>query len=141
MYVSNARSGIVQSLLCHLYGNLEIDTLIHQGEITHPKDPRNKFFNDLDDETAAKHIAALVPHAAASYRTPLTYEGYRDVPTTYLICKKDASMKLEFQQLMATIPGEGTRTIVCEGGHFPMLSVPKAVADAIHDAASAGVIV
>lgn len=111
-----------------------------QGDKACPKDPRGKFYNDLDDETAAKHVAALVYHAKTSFYTPLSWEAYRHVPTTFLLCRQDTSMSFEVQQGMVAAVGEGAvRTYTCDGGHCPMLRVPQAVAEVIHDTAMIGV--
>lgn len=102
----------------------------------YPKDPKEKFYSDLDDETASKYLAAIVPHAPEAMRTPLTYEAYRDVPSNYFLCTRDTSFPLVGQQKISSIPGEGVmRTYSIDGGHFAMLSQPQAVADAIHDVA------
>jgi pimeloyl-ACP methyl ester carboxylesterase len=101
----------------------------------YPKNPREMFYNDLDDETAAKHVAAIVPHSREAMRTPLTYEAYRDVPTSYIICARDAGFPLAAQQKVATMAGEGTRTYTVDAGHFAMLSQPQAIADIVHDVA------
>lgn len=101
--------------------------------MTYAKSPRERFYNDLDDETAAKHVAELMHHAKPSFCTPLTYEAYRDVPSHYLLCKQDGCFPLFMQQIMAAMPGEGlVRTHECEAGHVPMLGAPQAVADIIH---------
>lgn len=108
-----------------------------QGDITYAKSPREYFYNDLDEDAAAKHIANLVYQAKPSFCTPLTYEAYRDVPTHYLFCKQDASIPLPSQQMLVAMLGEGlVRTHECEAGHCAMLSAPQAVADVIHAAAT-----
>ncbi|KAH8423411.1 alpha/beta hydrolase [Aspergillus melleus] len=106
------------------------------GDQMYPKNPRENFYSDLDDETAAKHLAALVTHAPEAMRTPLTYEAYRDVPTSYILCTRDVGFPVVAQQSIAGIPGEGVvRTYDVDGGHCAMLSQPQAVADVIHDVA------
>ncbi|KAJ5692540.1 alpha/beta-hydrolase [Penicillium macrosclerotiorum] len=113
--------------------------MIEDGDVFHARDPREKFFSDLDDETAAKHVATLVPHAKPSFFTPLTYEAWRDVPTAFLFCKQDASIPFEYQQSMAAMPGEGVvRTYSCEAGHAVMVSMPEVVADVIRDVTTNG---
>lgn len=103
----------------------------------YPKNPREKFYNDLDDETASKYLAAITHHAPETMRTPLTYEAYRDVPTNYIFCTRDAGFPLIAQQKIAAIPGEGVvRTYSIDAGHFAMLSQPRAVADVIQDVAT-----
>lgn len=105
-----------------------------QSDATHPSDPRNQFYNDLDDETAARYVDSLVHHAMPAFLTPLTYEAYRDVPTSYLLCEHDKAIRPDFQKKMATSLGEGVvRTYTCASGHSPMLSMPEKVVDVIHD--------
>jgi hypothetical protein len=111
-----------------------------QGDKTYPKEPRQKFYNDHDDKTSAKHVSALMYHANVNFYTPLTYEGNRDVPTTFLFCNQDASMPFAAQHGMVAAVGEGLiRTYSCDGGHCSMLSMPPAVADVVHDTAVNGV--
>lgn len=103
----------------------------------YPKDPKEKFYNDMDDETASKYLAAIVPHAPETMRTPLTYAAYHDVPSNYIFCTRDAGFPLFAQQRIAAIPGEGVvHPYSVDGGHFAMLSQPQAVADVIHDVAT-----
>jgi hypothetical protein len=100
--------------------------------------PAERFYNDLDEETTNKYVAALLHHAWPTMQDPLTHEGYRDVPTTYLLCEKDAAIPVEAQKFMSSYPGEGVVKIhTCAAGHSPMLSMPQVVADVVHEAASA----
>lgn len=108
----------------------------------YPKDPREKFYNDLDDDSASVYLAAIVPHAPEAMRTPLTYAAYRDVPTNYILCTRDAGFPVVAQRKIAMIPGEGiVRTYSIDAGHFAMLSQPQAVADVIMDVARKAAIV
>ncbi|KAH7111148.1 Alpha/beta hydrolase fold-1 [Dactylonectria estremocensis] len=107
------------------------------GEKTYFTDPIPKFYNDLDEDMARNYAASLVYHAKPSFFTPLTYEAYHDVPSTYLFCEKDACFPLAVQQAMAAMPGDGVvQTRTCTGSHSAMLSVPQAVADVVQAAAS-----
>ncbi|KAJ5572991.1 hypothetical protein N7450_009975 [Penicillium hetheringtonii] len=107
------------------------------GDATQPNDPRFHFYNDLDDETAAKCMDALVHHSLPSFVTPLTYEAYRDVPVSYLLCERDEAILPAFQKQMAAFPGNGAvRTYTCMSGHSPMISMPEKVVDVIQDTAA-----
>ncbi|KAJ6114829.1 alpha/beta-hydrolase [Penicillium sp. IBT 16267x] len=100
--------------------------------------PAERFYNDLDEETTNKHLAKLMHQAWPTFKDPLTHEGYRDVPSTYLLCEKDGAIPFEAQKFMASYPGEGVLKVhTCAAGHSPMLSMPQVVADVIHGAASA----
>ncbi|KAJ6114615.1 hypothetical protein N7486_000393 [Penicillium sp. IBT 16267x] len=102
-----------------------------------PKNPREMFFNDLDDRTAEKYLAKIVYQAVPSLHTPLTYEGYCSVPANYLICTKGATLPPVHQLAQTAVLGErGIRTYSVHAGHFPMLSKPQDVADVIDDIAS-----
>ncbi|KAJ5591558.1 alpha/beta-hydrolase [Penicillium hispanicum] len=108
-----------------------------ESDMMYPQNPRDKFYNDLDDETASKYLAAIVPHAPEAMRTPLTYAAYRDVPSNYIFSTRDAGFPLAAQQKIATIPGQAVvRTYSIDAGHFAMLSQPQAVAEVIHDVAT-----
>lgn len=64
----------------------------------------------------------------------MTYEAWREVPTSYILCTLDSSFSAAAQQMVAGIPGEGVvRTYSVDGGHFAMLSQPQAVADIIQE--------
>lgn len=111
-------------------------TNLEQGDATRANDPRFHFYNDLDDETAAKYVDALVHHAMPCFITPITYEAYRDVPATYLICERDEAIRPDFQRAMVANAGDSVvRTYTCASGHSPMLSVPDKVFEVIHDTA------
>ncbi|KAL3478498.1 alpha/beta-hydrolase [Aspergillus californicus] len=126
-----------QSVASTLPDGAAASMMTFEGEKSYCIDPIPKFYNDLDEHTARKHAAELVYHAKPSFYTPLSYETYRDVPTTYLFCEKDASFPLAMQQAMAAMPGDGlVRTRTCAGGHSAMLSMPRAVADVVQSAAS-----
>ncbi|KAJ5768494.1 hypothetical protein N7533_001077, partial [Penicillium manginii] len=109
---------------------------VMDGDATQANDPRFHFYNDLDDETAAKHVDALVHHAMPSFLSPFTYEAYRDVPTTYLFCERDQAIRPDFQREMVANAGDNVvRTYTCASGHSPMLSVPEKVVEVINDTA------
>ncbi|KAJ5998661.1 hypothetical protein N7451_006471 [Penicillium sp. IBT 35674x] len=115
---------------------LESQATIDGNELW-PKNARDMFFNDLDDDVAEKYLAKIVYQAVPSFHTPLTYEGYRSVPTSYLVCTKDATILPVHQLAQTAMLGEGgIRTYSVDAGHFPMLGKPQAVADVIHDVAS-----
>ncbi|KAF7587439.1 hypothetical protein BBP40_007235 [Aspergillus hancockii] len=93
--------------------------MTQDGNKMYPKNPRENFYNDLDDETASKYLNALVHHSPEAMRTPLTYEAYREVPTSYILCERDVGFPVVAQQRIAGIPGEGVvRTYSVDGGPF-----------------------
>lgn len=111
-------------------------TLLEQSNATQPANPRFHFYNDLNDEVATRCVDALVHHAMPCFLSPLTYEAYRDIPSTYLICERDEAILPPFQRTMIATAGDSiVRTYSCEAGHSPMMSAPEKVADVIDDTA------
>lgn len=100
-------------------------------------DPAAKFYNDLDAETTARCLAELAPYSAKPCMfTPATYEAYRDIPSTYLLCEKDASIPFDLQKAMVATAGEDlVKPTICGAGHSPMLSTPHVVFEVIDKAA------
>lgn len=96
-------------------------------------DPGARFYNDLDAETTARCLAEIAPYQAKpTIFTPVTYEAYRDVPSTYLFCEKDAAMPFDLQKAMVTTAGEDLiKSYTCGAGHLPMLGTPQIVFDVI----------
>ena len=95
--------------------------------------PAVRFYNDLDADTTARCLAELAPYSAAPcFFTPATYEAYRDIPTTYLLCENDAAISFEAQKAMVAAAGENVvKSHVCKSGHSPMVSEPQLVFDVI----------
>lgn len=102
-----------------------------------PKSPRETFYNYLDDAAAEKYLADIVPHAPAAMSTPLTYEAYREVDTSYIFCTKDTGFPLVGQQRIAAIAGEDrVYSYSVDAGHFAMLSRSGDVAKALMNVAN-----
>ncbi|KAL2851045.1 Alpha/beta hydrolase fold-1 [Aspergillus pseudoustus] len=95
--------------------------------------------NFYDDVPPSLHpedwISRLKPHSMASWEGELSYEAYRDIPTTYLFCTNDMSMPVEIQRKAVSDMENEITTVTCDSGHSPMLSMPGVVADVIVKAA------
>ncbi|KAL2811947.1 hypothetical protein BJX63DRAFT_397656 [Aspergillus granulosus] len=105
-----------------------------ENDKMYSKNPREMFYNDLDDETETKYLAEIVSRAPECMQSPLTYTAYYDVPTSYILCARDVGFPIVAQQQIAGIPGdEVVRTYTVDGGHFAMLSQPQAVAEITQD--------
>jgi len=73
--------------------------------VVHAGTPEKIFYNDLDDETAAKWISKLKPFSYKAMSSVVTYAGWRDIPSTYLFCEKDHAIPVEAQMgIVAEIP-------------------------------------
>ena len=84
------------------------------------------FYGDLDPATAASAAARLRPQAAASFAQPVEAAGWRERPTTYVVCTEDRcippSSQREWSRRADDVAEIGA-------GHSPFLSQPGALAD------------
>lgn len=102
-----------------------------------PSTPDQIFYNDLSPEQVAAAVSALKPHSYRVFHTPLTYEGWRHVPTTYIYCTLDAAIPIHIQKMMVeeTAKGVDIQTDEINAGHSPFINMPEAVASSIQKVA------
>lgn len=98
-----------------------------------PKSPLETLFNDLPAAEAARWVSQLHTQPASGWNDTTRYSGWKDVPSTFLICEKDAILPKEMQEHFAK--AAGSKVVTCESGHCPMLSMPNALVDVIVGAA------
>jgi pimeloyl-ACP methyl ester carboxylesterase len=98
-------------------------------------DFRSLFFNDLSDEDAKHWISTLQPGPACWNGQATTYCGWREVPSAYIMCEKDRTIHLAYQEKMAELAG--SKPIVrLATGHMPQLTVPEKIAEIVNQFAS-----
>ncbi|KAJ0425357.1 alpha/beta-hydrolase [Aspergillus carlsbadensis] len=126
-----------QSLVSAL-GGAELPWLSISADksIVHALTPETIFYNDMSPADVEAAIRELRPHAYASFSGTVTYEAWRDVPTTYLYCLQDAAVPIEVQRMLVGefAAGAGIRTVTVDAGHSPFYSVPGEVVRAIRRA-------
>ncbi|KAF4343956.1 alpha beta-hydrolase [Fusarium beomiforme] len=95
--------------------------------------PEKIFYNDLSPEQVAAIVPTLEPHSYQVFHTPLSNEGWRQVPTTYIYCSLDAAIPIHIQKMMVeeTAKGVDINTEEIEAGHSPFINMPEAVASCI----------
>jgi hypothetical protein len=90
-------------------------------------------FSDLPVEEGAAWIKKFPQHSGASFMTPLTHQGYKDVPVSYLFCEKDQCVTPNVQQigidLVEKESGRKVDVTRIQGDHCPMASQPGVIAD------------
>ena len=96
-------------------------------------DGRDRFYNDLDDQTAAYWVSRLRPQSVGAFRSKTSYAAWRYIPSTYLICEKDNAVVLAMQEVFAKRCMADT-VERCDSSHSPFLSRPEYVVDVIRRA-------
>ena len=71
----------------------------------------------------------LKPQPAEGWDGKVTYCGWREVPTAYLVCEGDQLIPPPMQVQMAE--QIGSKIFKCEAGHMSMLSAPEKVVEVI----------
>jgi pimeloyl-ACP methyl ester carboxylesterase len=92
------------------------------------------FYNACPPDRAAAAIERLEPQSIASFNQPVRAVGWRDVPTTYVICDQDAAIPVFAQEQMSQRAANVRRL---DSDHSPFLMWPDQVVDLISEAATA----
>lgn len=58
----------------------------------HAEDNENVFYNDVPDSIAQENKKTLLLHSPGSMRQAVTYAAFKHVPSTYIVCEKDAAI-------------------------------------------------
>lgn len=86
------------------------------------------FYHDCDPEVAAKAVASLVPQPAVTLTQAPEGAGWKELPSTYVICTDDRILEPATQQYFARRCND---SVVLETSHSPFFSDPVGVADVI----------
>ncbi|KAK8220061.1 hypothetical protein M8818_000477 [Zalaria obscura] len=105
-----------------------------RGDMLHVKapGPAYLFYNDLTREDAVTYTDMLLPQAWSVNQFPCTYAAWKDIPTFYLVCKRDNALLLHEQRGMidgARVAGANIKAEQCDSGHSPFLSMVELTGD------------
>ncbi|MDN3460756.1 alpha/beta hydrolase [Rhodococcus sp. APC 3903] len=99
----------------------------------HPEDgymdalrPAQIFYNDVDPALATQYIARLNHQSLEVGNYSLQDVVWKYVPTSYIICERDAGLAPIFQESMSNRTGRVARL---NAGHSPFLSQPDELAE------------
>lgn len=93
---------------------------------------RNGIYWDATDDQFAQVWPRLGGHAIATFGEAPSGLGWKDHPSTYVLCTKDRTMSPAMQRLMAQ---NATSIVEVDAAHAPMLTAPIELAQVIADAA------
>jgi pimeloyl-ACP methyl ester carboxylesterase len=106
-----------------------------------PANPDKVFYNDCNATQVESAVASLRPHSYQCFHSPCTYAAWKEVPSTYLYCLRDAAIPLAVQKMMVedTARGFGIKTETVDASHNPFISQPDELTAAIRRAAGENV--
>jgi pimeloyl-ACP methyl ester carboxylesterase len=88
------------------------------------------FFQDCDEDTFAEALIRATPQSLAAFGQPVRRVGWREVPSTFVVCTEDRAIPVARQRAHAA---KATWSIDMVCGHHPFLSQPEALAQIIAD--------
>ena len=103
-----------------------------QGGALYLKDPEKLFFHDLEEAETQKWMKVLRPQASAGWDGTVSYCGWREVPSLFLVCEKDRIIPEEMQMQFAGLAG--SEIMKCGAGHMVHLSMPEKVVEIVRRA-------
>jgi pimeloyl-ACP methyl ester carboxylesterase len=99
----------------------------------HCKEPMTTLFNDLPASVSETWLAKLQCQPATGWADVIEYAGWKDIPSVFLVCEKDAALPAALQ--VQSVEMAGSEIERCESGHMVMLSMPDTVVEVIRKAA------
>ncbi|KAI1162206.1 Alpha/beta hydrolase fold-1 [Nemania serpens] len=119
-------------------GNPPDDQFIVDGDVCrrNPESSTELWLAGCNEEQLALVVASIRSHAQQCFAEPVTYAGWRHIPGTYVIAKKDLMPNM----IAAAPEGHKFEDIVeVDGDHFAFTSSPEQVADVIQKASEKAV--
>ncbi|KAF2101692.1 alpha/beta-hydrolase [Rhizodiscina lignyota] len=114
---------------------LQAERTIIEGDLSYVRDTEPWFYNECSLELQAEAKKHLRSHAWKAFMSPLTYEAFRHLPSTYLMCENDQAVKIEIQEAIVAANPECWKIERCDGDHSPFLSRPEFTVGVIRKAA------
>ena len=93
------------------------------------------FMQDCDGEAVAGALERLTRQPLAVFGQTPRGVGWRETPSTYVVCAEDMATSPETQRRNA---GRADRVVEVPTGHHPMLSRPESLARVMAEAAASG---
>ena len=102
---------------------------VFQGNEMRCKNPRETLFNDIaSDEEAEQLVGQLQCQPGTGYDATreIGYPGWKNVPSTYVVCQDDEIILPPLQEQLAEMVGASLETL--DAGHLSIITSPKEVA-------------
>ena len=100
-----------------------------QGGALNCRNARRSLFHELPEAEADSWMAKLQPQPAHDWDRELTYCGWMELSSVYLVCEADRLLPVDLQVQLAEIAG--SEFLRCEAGHMVHLSDPGKVVEVV----------
>lgn len=97
-------------------------------------------FSDLPQDQGEAWISKFPQHSAMSFTNELTHAGYKDIPSSYLLCEDDLCIPAKNQrdgiELIEKVSGKTVDVTSIKAGHCPNETQMQMTLDWILDVVS-----
>ncbi|KAI5859405.1 alpha/beta-hydrolase [Durotheca rogersii] len=98
-------------------------------------------FSDMPDQEETERLISQFPnHTAASFATELTHAGYKNIPSSYLLCEEDRIIPSKNQrdavELIERVSQSQVEVTTVQSGHAPHVTKAPEVVDWVLKAAA-----
>lgn len=105
--------------------------------ITDPVATAAMICQDVSASDGKEAVLGFAKHSAQSFGNELTHAGYKDIPTSYLLCEKDMAGPPDFQRdmiaMIEEVSGRKVDVTGIQSGHMPNWSAKEATVEWILD--------
>jgi pimeloyl-ACP methyl ester carboxylesterase len=129
VYLSAFMLDVHESLLAAIDESAPEDL---SGVVQMTSERRAALYSDVTAALTDWAISRLVPQSLRSFAETVTRAGWREIPSTYIVCANDQSVPLVLQESFAARAGNVARIA---SGHSPFLSMPGELAELIGEIA------
>jgi len=98
-----------------------------------PEYARTSGYSDCDEETTEAAVARLRPQRPTPFGEPIVDAAWRGIPSTYVVCARDASLPPEVQR--DVFAARATDSVELDASHYPYYSMPERLAELLAAAA------
>jgi pimeloyl-ACP methyl ester carboxylesterase len=85
------------------------------------------FYSDCDAATQSWATGLLRPQCGAAYTEIVSHPGWKDIPSTYVVCAADHGVPPDWQR--GVLAARLNKAVELNCSHSPFLSQPRALAD------------
>ncbi|PYH91652.1 alpha/beta-hydrolase [Aspergillus ellipticus CBS 707.79] len=115
------------------YEHQPLPFAVVEGGASYCAQPEVLLFDDVAEPEKAMWLAEMKPQPAQGWDGTVTYAGWKQVPSVYLITEGDKALPVPLQEQLAGLAGSHIER--CSAGHMPQLSQPGRVVEVIKAAA------
>jgi pimeloyl-ACP methyl ester carboxylesterase len=106
---------------------------VQDGQII-VNNPLDVFYHDMPRDKGQSWASRVLAEPTQGWEKPITYMGWRDIASHYIICEKDRMLPSLLQEQLGKLAG--STLLRMDVGHFPHVSQPAELTSIIQQIAT-----